>query len=105
MLDALQRVLGVEQRKAVLVAVALQVAGLQCRSRVCHDTPRSRVRGDDVADHGHVVARQRHAAPLFRQAGKGLRAGLFVHQVAGSKAVPKGLVRLRATLGLGRQRR
>ena len=43
-LDALQRVVGVEQRDAVPVAVVLEVAGLQRRGRIGDDAELDRVR-------------------------------------------------------------
>ncbi|MNM82039.1 hypothetical protein D3C81_940600 [compost metagenome] len=80
-LDALQRVVGVEQRDRVPVAIAAQIRGLQRRRRIGDHADRAGVRGDDMADHGHVLPRHQHAAPLLMQAGEGLRTGVFVHQV------------------------
>ncbi len=80
-LDALQRVVGVEQRNVVALAVAPEVAGLQRRGRVLDDAVAHRVRGNDVAHGRHVLPGHRDLAALCVQAGEGLRAGVLVHQV------------------------
>ncbi len=80
-LDALQRIVGVEQRDRVPLAVAAQVGGLQRRGRIRDHADRGGVRRDDMADHRDVLSGHQHAAVLFMQPGEGLRAGVLVHQV------------------------
>ena len=80
-LDALQGVVGVEQRDAVPHAVALQVARLQGRGRVLDHAVPNRVGRDDVADRRDVLPRHRDLSALLVQPREGLRAGVLVHQV------------------------
>jgi len=65
MLDALQRVVGVEQRDTEVLAALAQVGGLQRLLRIGDDMDSRRVRRHDVTDDGHVLPRHRHAPVLL----------------------------------------
>lgn len=81
--DALQRIGGVEQRDVLLVAIALEVAGLARRGVIRNHAQRGRhrMRGNDVVHHRHLLPGTQDAAPAGGQAAEGLRAGVLVHDV------------------------
>ncbi len=82
-LDALQRIGGVEQRDALLVAIALEIAGLARRGIVGNHAQRGRHRmgGNDVIHHRHLLPGPQDAATTSGQAAEGLRTGVLVHDV------------------------
>ncbi len=82
-LDALQRIGGVEQRDALLVAIALEIAGLARRGIVGNHAQRGRHRmgGNDVIHHRHLLAGPQRLAAARGQAAEGLRTGVLVHDV------------------------
>ena len=68
--DALQRIGGVEQRDVLLVAIALEVAGLARRGVIRNHAQRGRHRmgGDDVVHHRHLLPGPQDAAAAGGQA-------------------------------------